>query len=67
MDGVLSNGLQQLFQVNYLGHYLLYRALEDTLTSTVGLPPPSSSNTTNRTDSIEIEEKSDSYPLHDDV
>ena len=26
--GVLRNGLQQLFQVNYLGHYLLLRCLE---------------------------------------
>jgi NAD(P)-dependent dehydrogenase (short-subunit alcohol dehydrogenase family) len=29
IDEVLPNGLKQLFQVNYLGHYLLYRALED--------------------------------------
>jgi NAD(P)-dependent dehydrogenase (short-subunit alcohol dehydrogenase family) len=30
-DGLLINGLQQLFQVNYLGHYLLVRCLEDLL------------------------------------
>ncbi len=30
-DGLLANGLQQLFQVNYLGHYLLVRSLEDAL------------------------------------
>ncbi len=49
MDGVLSNGLQQLFQVNYLGHYLLYRALEDSLTSTVGLTSSNTSTNTNGT------------------
>jgi NAD(P)-dependent dehydrogenase (short-subunit alcohol dehydrogenase family) len=27
MDGMLPTGLQQLFQVNYLGHYLLVRSL----------------------------------------
>ena len=31
--GYLPNGLQQLFQVNYLGHFLLFRALEDLLSS----------------------------------
>jgi NAD(P)-dependent dehydrogenase (short-subunit alcohol dehydrogenase family) len=30
-DGMLSNGLESLFQVNYLGHYLLYRCLENLL------------------------------------
>ncbi len=31
--GTTTNGLEQLFQVNYLGHYLLTRLLEDLLTS----------------------------------
>lgn len=31
--GVLRNGVQQLFQVNYLGHYLLLRCLESHLAS----------------------------------
>eukprot|EP01039_Chlorochromonas_danica_P009503 gene9503-10505_t len=30
-DSLLPNGLQQLFQVNYLGHYLLVRCLYDLL------------------------------------
>lgn len=29
VDEVLPNGLKQLFQVNYLGHYLLFRCLKD--------------------------------------
>lgn len=33
---VLPNGLKKLFQVNYLGHYLLFRCLEDLLTSSTG-------------------------------
>lgn len=33
IDGVLTNNLSQLFQINYLGHFLLFRSLEDLLTS----------------------------------
>jgi NAD(P)-dependent dehydrogenase (short-subunit alcohol dehydrogenase family) len=43
-DGLLSNGLEQLFQVNYLGHYLLYRCLENHLRRSDG-----SSNNNNNT------------------
>lgn len=32
-SGLLPNGVEQLFQVNYLGHYLLLRCLEDLLRS----------------------------------
>jgi NAD(P)-dependent dehydrogenase (short-subunit alcohol dehydrogenase family) len=31
IDSLLSNGVEQLFQINYLGHYLLYRCFEDML------------------------------------
>lgn len=36
VDEVLPNGLKQLFQVNYLGHYLLFRCLQDMLATGSG-------------------------------
>lgn len=45
--GVLRNGLQQLFQVNYLGHYLLLRCLESHL-AIRGDTTPSHSSTVPR-------------------
>lgn len=38
-DALLPNGLQQLFQVNYLGHYLLVRCLLDMLVAVDGQGP----------------------------
>ena len=45
--GTLSSGLEQLFQVNYLGHYLLVRCLQSHLSATGGNNSPSCARVVN--------------------